>query len=292
MLQFTQARKRGLFGMPDYMAPGGGIGGGLDGAVQETAPGNPGSSAEPRKKKGGLFGSGIRLRDVLGTLGDAVAINRGMSPIYAAQQHEARLLEQRQTLEEQQYQRRRQAELEDYEAKQGIEARYRPAPRNDTIEDVKWYLGASPEERAAYDAMHPVYRTGLDGLPYPMARTSIPQAPVGKLTPLPEGGPAPAGRRPFSGALPVRLNSGFMTSGRRTPEGNALVGGVPNSKHLTGEAADYWGKDLGAVLREAQGLPGVRRAFIHGKGGKRHVHTEGDWNAPYVGRRGTKGLKR
>lgn len=85
-----------------------------------------------------------------------------------------------------------------------------------------------------------------------------------------------------------------MTSGRRTVEGNRLVGGVPNSAHLTGHAADYWGANLDAVLAEAQKLPGVRRAFIHGTGGNRHVHTEGDetWNVPYFGRRGTTGLRK
>lgn len=77
-----------------------------------------------------------------------------------------------------------------------------------------------------------------------------------------------------------------MTSGRRTPEGNRLVGGVPNSKHLTGHAADYDGSDLNALLGEVRGLPGVRRAFIHDG----HVHSEGDWRVPYFGKRGTYGL--
>lgn len=78
-----------------------------------------------------------------------------------------------------------------------------------------------------------------------------------------------------------------MTSGRRTAEGNKLVGGVANSKHLTGEAVDYDGPDLGAVLRDVRGLPGHRRSFIHDG----HVHAEGDWDVPYFGHRGTTGLR-
>ena len=80
-----------------------------------------------------------------------------------------------------------------------------------------------------------------------------------------------------------------MTSGRRTPEGNRIVGGVPNSAHLSGRAVDYDGPNLPALLEQARRLPGVRKAFIH----KGHVHTEGDgWNVPYYGARGTTGLKR
>lgn len=92
-------------------------------------------------------------------------------------------------------------------------------------------------------------------------------------------------------APPIKLESGQMTSGRRTPEGNKIVGGVANSPHLSGTAADYWGPDLNAVLAEVQKLPGARRAFIHGEGSKRHVHGEGDWNTPYYGKRGTTGLR-
>lgn len=93
-------------------------------------------------------------------------------------------------------------------------------------------------------------------------------------------------------APPLALKSGHMTSGRRTPEGNRLVGGVADSDHLTGRAADYVGPDLEALLAEVRGLPGVRKAFIHNAGSGRHVHGVGDWNAPYYGERGTTGLKR
>lgn len=83
-----------------------------------------------------------------------------------------------------------------------------------------------------------------------------------------------------------------MTSGRRTVEGNRLVGGVPGSRHVDGTAADYFGKDLNAVLSEVRQLPGHKRSFIHNAGSGSHVHAEGDWNAPYFGKRGTTGLRR
>lgn len=79
-----------------------------------------------------------------------------------------------------------------------------------------------------------------------------------------------------------------MTSGRRTPEGNRLVGGVPNSWHIDGNAVDYVGPDLNKVLAEVrQTLPGSK-AFIH----KDHVHAQDRRiRAPYYGRRGTTGLR-
>ena len=79
----------------------------------------------------------------------------------------------------------------------------------------------------------------------------------------------------------------MMTSGRRTPEGNRIVGGVPNSAHLTGQAVDYAGGDLNAILGEVRKLPGHRKSFIHNG----HVHAEGDWDVPYFGKRGTTGLR-
>ena len=93
---------------------------------------------------------------------------------------------------------------------------------------------------------------------------------------------------PSQGFSPPKLRSGFMTSGRRTVEGNRIVGGVANSDHLTGDAADFDGPDLGRLLREVRGL-GVDKAFIHDG----HVHAvKKGWGVPYFGKRGTKGLKR
>lgn len=99
---------------------------------------------------------------------------------------------------------------------------------------------------------------------------------------------AAAFEKPSQGFSLPKLSSGVMTSGRRTPEGNLAVGGVPNSDHLIGDAADFDGPDLGAVLREVQGL-GVDRAFIHDG----HVHAKKKgWGVPYFGKRGTMGLRR
>lgn len=160
-------KRMGIFGARQpWQTPG--LGGGMGMGEQPTQkPHNlPQTSAPPKKK--GLFGTGIQLGDVIGIAGDAVAINRGMTPMFAEREQEARLAKQKQALEEAARLRERDEWLYREQYK-----RENPAPiSNDTANDYAfWQSKLTPEQFEQWKANKvnpPVWRQGQDGRFYRM----------------------------------------------------------------------------------------------------------------------------
>ncbi|MGL5736629.1 MAG: D-Ala-D-Ala carboxypeptidase family metallohydrolase [Beijerinckiaceae bacterium] len=206
---------------------------------------------------------------------------------------------------------------------------HKPADIPPILRDAQAWVQMTPEQRAAYQQMQEarsgpitvslpgdrIYsgpRSGLadalrgggvggmqpghveDGYRFKGGNPGDPSAwePVSGGPTQPASGtfrPAVRGAVAFDPNPPRALPGGIMTSGRRTPEGNRLVGGVADSRHLSGNAVDYDGPDLPRLAAEARRrFPGAK-VLIHDG----HVHVEHEGiRAPYFGARGTTGLRK
>ena len=119
--------------------------------------------------------------------------------------------------------------------------------------------------------------------------------PLGDIQTTPPADTAPqptsqAGR--YAGPDPMAFRGGVETSGRRTPKGNAAVGGVDDSGHKEGGALDYVpkaGETLQQLQQRARDYFGdTARIGIH-NGTHVHVELPGFHDVPYFGARGSAG---
>lgn len=190
---------RGLFGrsMPGPIT---GFGGGtfnMDGSLPDMASipttaggrfGNPMPQQQMPRQSFWRGGSRFTGRDAIA--GALAAIGDGLrgwagGPTGAVEGLMAsRMAPQQQAMAMAAEQRKRAAELADYRQKLMLDQEFAKPPKvNDTVADFEWYKALSPQDRALYHQMRPVYRQGADGQFYPVQVG----APAQGFDALPEG---------------------------------------------------------------------------------------------------------
>jgi hypothetical protein len=139
---------------------------------------------------------------IAGILADALAGAGGRQGQFA--QHLGQLKQQER--EQAQWGLQRQAGLEDYEAKQRIEQRYRQPEVSPMVRDATAWAGMTPEQQAAYGQMKQagagdpdVFITLPNGQVYAGPKSGLQAAMMGGA-PAPSGPPRPVGKlRPYTG---------------------------------------------------------------------------------------------
>lgn len=191
---------------------------------------------QPFPRRGGLFGAspamqpamtaeaapmtakkGFDWKKALGVLGDSLSIAGGGQAMYVPNLIDQRNRQQAQQYAEQTYQRRRGDELQDFGARQEIEAQYRPAPqphRWESNDGSLMELGPDGQPRVAYKDPTPkinwVRADNGDG--------TFTMVPMGQSGPLGQGGGQPqAAPRPKGKLTPYNGGQTATPSGTFRP---------------------------------------------------------------------------
>jgi len=173
---------------PDYAPP----------AAEDTF------TPQKQQPQGGFFKEGGMGRTIAGLIGDTLLQQSGMSPVYAPMQRQKHQMQQ----EEAQWSRRRQSDMQDWQAKQDYEAAHpKPYRFQDNVGNLV-ELGPDGQPKTLFTDPTPKINyqrvNNPDGtftmVPIPMGGAPVggaPTAPVGKLTPM--GGGAGNGAGGFPG---------------------------------------------------------------------------------------------
>ena len=162
----------------------------------------------PTFKRGGMFGGKANIGEILSAAlnGYLAAGGNPAGQMGLQQLHQKRMMEQQRAIEEQEYNRRRQDQRSNFIFEQDYRSAHKP-PEYGEFERALIASGVQPGtpqwaemmSRRRDNMLDPIVNTPIG----PVLRSSVtsaiqpPKAPVGRLTPIDEGGAGPSAPRPF-----------------------------------------------------------------------------------------------
>lgn len=150
------------------------------------------------KKKGGLFGSGAANLIVAALNGYLAGRGNPVGMANLQMMNAQRQRQQEAEQEEAQYQRRRDDGFSDWVRQQSWKLAHPEAQNNDTVADYNFWKGVLPPEQFQQYIQNKVnpprlqFIKGVGLVDVSQGGAQAPSAPVGKLTPIDEGGPTPS----------------------------------------------------------------------------------------------------